>query len=358
MPTSLKRSTFSSFHLCFYSHKHPTFSVIFSSFFFSIFVFLSLTQLVKKLLSIVENVLAYTDEANEMHKQLVVVCWRCGAELMFVMVQLARERERAGEVAEERTQLVGEAVEVMWVMLEELRVRGFVKEVRWKMLWLLRVRLVIAVWLRVREPAVRKKRGVVIDDEDRVVPVMAVVLRLREGEFSERWKRMGVMGFVELWAMARAETVREPWVCWKRADEADGSGEEEDVDIDENEEEAGWGMPLEEMVVVVPFPVIFVLGEMKMRVWVRIKVDMRRVREASWNGINPLSAYSIVAHGPCCVLSQASTSLPPFATILFWLMIGSQSLYTAFSACPLLYTLFVGVVGPHCWNGDWVISLP
>ncbi|KAH7818757.1 uncharacterized protein MONOS_5296 [Monocercomonoides exilis] len=75
--------------------------------------------------------------------------------------------------------------------------------------------------------------------------------------------------------MERAETVREPWVCWKRADEADGSGEE-DVDIDENEENDenddvdcddceyefdGWGMPLEAMVVaVVPFPVILVYG--------------------------------------------------------------------------------------------------
>ncbi|KAH7831470.1 uncharacterized protein MONOS_15417 [Monocercomonoides exilis] len=149
------------------------------------------------------------------------------------MVQLARERERAGEVAEERTQLVGVVVEVMPVMLEELRVRGFVREVRWKMLWLLRGRLVIAVWLREREPAVRKKRGVLIVME--VVPVMVVVLRLREGELPERWKRMGVMGFDELWAMARAETVREPCVCWKRADEADGSSEE-DVDNDENDE--------------------------------------------------------------------------------------------------------------------------
>eukprot|EP00770_Monocercomonoides_exilis_P001727 MONOS_1717.1-p1 / transcript=MONOS_1717.1 / gene=MONOS_1717 / organism=Monocercomonoides_exilis_PA203 / gene_product=unspecified product / transcript_product=unspecified product / location=Mono_scaffold00031:204946-205524(-) / protein_length=193 / sequence_SO=supercontig / SO=protein_coding / is_pseudo=false len=189
---------------------------------------------------------------------------------MLVMVQLARERERAGEVAEERTQLVVAAMEVMSVMLEELRVRGFVREVRWKMLWLLRARLVIAVWLRAREPAVMKKMDVVIDDEDGVVPVMVIVLRLREGEFWERWKRMGVIWFVELWAMARAETVREPWVCWKRADEADGSGEEEDVDNEENEENddadcddcecevGGWGMPLDAMMVaVVPFSVIF-----------------------------------------------------------------------------------------------------
>ncbi|KAH7819801.1 uncharacterized protein MONOS_13474 [Monocercomonoides exilis] len=190
----------------------------------------SLTEQVEKVEFLTENVLAGEDEANEMHSPSVAVCWFCGAELMLVMVQLVRERERAGEVAKERTQLVGEAVEVMPVMLEELRVRGFVREVRWKMLWLLRGRLVIAVWLRAREPAVRKKRGVVIYLV--VVPVMVVALSLRDGEFWERWKRMGVMGFVELWAMARAETVREPWACWKRADEADGSGEE-DVDVDD-----------------------------------------------------------------------------------------------------------------------------
>ncbi|KAH7831147.1 uncharacterized protein MONOS_15619 [Monocercomonoides exilis] len=178
--------------------------------------------------------LAKADEANEIHPPSVAVCWLNCSELILVMVQLARERERAGEVAEERTQLVGVAVEVMSVMLEELRVRGAVREVRWKMLWLLRGRLVIAVWLRAREPAVRKKRGVVIVME--VVPVMVVVLRLREGELSERWKRMGVIWFVELWAMARAETVREPWVCWKRAEVADGSGEEDADENDENDE--------------------------------------------------------------------------------------------------------------------------
>ncbi|KAH7818114.1 uncharacterized protein MONOS_7599 [Monocercomonoides exilis] len=143
------------------------------------------------------------------------------------------------------------------------------------MLWLLRVRLVIAVWLRAREPAVRKKRVVVIDDEDGVVPVMVVVLRLREGELSERWKRMGVIWFEELLAMARAEAVREPWVCWKRAEVADGSGEEDidddendDVDCDDCENEFdGWGMPLEAMVVAsVPFPVIFVSTALKVSV--------------------------------------------------------------------------------------------
>ncbi|KAH7831368.1 uncharacterized protein MONOS_13968 [Monocercomonoides exilis] len=237
----------------------------------------SFTQQVEKVESLTENELAGADEANEMHPPLVAVCWLNCSELMLVMVQLARERERAGEAAEEMTQLVGVAVEVMWVMLEELRVRGAVREVRWKMLWLLRESWVIAVWLRAREPAVRKKRGVVIELE--VVPVMVVVLRLREGELSERWKRMGVMGFEELWAMARAETVREPWVCWKRADEADGSGEEEDVDNEENEENDdadcddceyefdGWGMPLEAIVVaVVPFPVILVSTALKVSV--------------------------------------------------------------------------------------------
>ncbi|KAH7829620.1 uncharacterized protein MONOS_34 [Monocercomonoides exilis] len=245
------------------------------------------------------------------------------------MVQLVRERERAGEVAEERTQLVGVAVEVMWVMLEELRVRGAVREVRWKMLWLLRASWVIAVWLRAREPAVRKKRGVVIELE--VVPVMVVVLRLREGEFWERWKRMEVMGFEELWATVRAETVRELSVCRKRADEADGSGEEDverDDENDENEENDDY------------------------EVFVEAKVEMRREREASLKGATHPRAYSTVAQGLCCVLPQASTSLPPFATILFWLMIGSQPLHAVLSAVPAFHTLFAKAVEPHCWNGD------
>ncbi|KAH7816223.1 uncharacterized protein MONOS_9196c2 [Monocercomonoides exilis] len=67
----------------------------------------SLTQQVEKFVLLTENVLAEADEENEMHPPLVAVCWFCGAELMLVMVQLARERERAGEVAEERTQLAG-----------------------------------------------------------------------------------------------------------------------------------------------------------------------------------------------------------------------------------------------------------
>ncbi|KAH7831420.1 uncharacterized protein MONOS_5390 [Monocercomonoides exilis] len=240
----------------------------------------SLTEQVEKMVLLTENELAEADEANEMHPPLVAVCWLNCSELMLVMVQLARERERAGEVAEERTQLVGVAVEVISVMLEELRVRGAAREVRWKMLWLLRESCVIAVWLRAREPAVTKKRGVVIDDEDGVVPVMVVVLRLREGELLERWKRMGVIWFVELWAIARAETVREPWVCWKRADEADGSCEEDvddeneeneerdDVDCDDCEYEFdGWGMPLEAIVVAsVPFPVILVSTALKVSV--------------------------------------------------------------------------------------------
>ncbi|KAH7819602.1 uncharacterized protein MONOS_14428 [Monocercomonoides exilis] len=59
----------------------------------------SLTEQAEKVVSLTENVLAVEDEANEMHPPLVAVCWFCGAELMLVMVQLVRERERAGEVA-------------------------------------------------------------------------------------------------------------------------------------------------------------------------------------------------------------------------------------------------------------------
>ncbi|KAH7829742.1 uncharacterized protein MONOS_2009 [Monocercomonoides exilis] len=314
----------------------------------------SLTQQVEKVVFLTENVLAVEDEVNEIHPPLVAVCWFCGAESMLMMVQLVRERERAGEVEEERTQLVGVAVEVMPVMLEELRVSGAVREVRWKMLWLLRESWVIAVWLRAREPAVRKKRGVVIDDEDEVVPVMVVVLRLSEGEFLERWKRMGVIWFVELWAMARAETVREPWVCWKRA-------EVEDVSVDDEgeEKEVGWGIPLEAMMVaVVAFPVIFVFGARNVRVFVGVNVEKRREREASLKGAMHLRAYSTVAHGLCCVLPQASTSLPLLPTILFWSMIGSQLLYIEFSAVPAFQTLFVGVVEPQFSNGDWMMLFP
>ncbi|KAH7829680.1 uncharacterized protein MONOS_4099 [Monocercomonoides exilis] len=273
----------------------------------------SLTEQLEKFVSLTEKELAGVNDENEMHPPSVAVCWFSCDELMLVMVQLAREREREGEVAEERTQLVGVDVEVMSVMLEELMVRGAVREVRWKMLWLLRARLVIAVWLRAREPAVRKKRGVVIDDEDEVVPMTVVVLRLREGEFSERWKRMGVIVFVELWEMERAETVRKPWVCWKRAEEANGSGEEgvddendeneendenDDVDCDDCEcEFDGWGMPLEAMMVaVVPFPVIFVFGARNVRVFVGVKVERRREREASLKGAMHPRAYSTVAH--------------------------------------------------------------
>ncbi|KAH7829591.1 uncharacterized protein MONOS_6 [Monocercomonoides exilis] len=70
------------------------------------------------------------------------------------------------------------------------------------------------------------------------------------------------------------------------------------------------------------------------------------------------SAYSTVAHGLCCVLPQASTSLPLLATILFWSMIGSQLLNTELSAVPQFQTLFDKVVDPQHSNGDWVISLP
>ncbi|KAH7826956.1 uncharacterized protein MONOS_5877 [Monocercomonoides exilis] len=92
----------------------------------------SLTEQVEKFVFLTENVLAEADEENEMHPPLVAVCWCCGAGSMSVMVQLVRERERAGEVTEERTQLAGVAVEVMSVMLEELRVRegGFLE--KWK----------------------------------------------------------------------------------------------------------------------------------------------------------------------------------------------------------------------------------
>ncbi|KAH7819700.1 uncharacterized protein MONOS_12449 [Monocercomonoides exilis] len=314
----------------------------------------SLTEQVEKMVLLTENELAGADEANEMHQPLVA---------------LVRERERAGEVAEERTQLVGEAVEVMWVMLEELRVRGDVREVRWKMLWLLRVSFVIAVWLRAREPAVRKKRGVFIELE--VVPVIMVALRLREGELSERWKRMGVMGFEELWEMARAETVREPCACAKRAEVADGSGEEDADENDENEENddadcddcecefCGWGMPLEAMVVaVVPFPVIFVFGARNVRVFVGVKVETRREREASSSSVMRTRANSIVLHGLSCVIPQRSVFVPLFDTILKVVMRGSHPLKVSLSVCPLFHTLLAGVVEPHCWNGDWVMALP
>ncbi|KAH7819258.1 uncharacterized protein MONOS_2885 [Monocercomonoides exilis] len=59
----------------------------------------SLTEQLEKVESLTENELAETDEVNEMHPPSVAVCWFCGAELMLVMVQLAREMERAGEVA-------------------------------------------------------------------------------------------------------------------------------------------------------------------------------------------------------------------------------------------------------------------
>ncbi|KAH7816099.1 uncharacterized protein MONOS_5131 [Monocercomonoides exilis] len=54
----------------------------------------SLTQQVEKVVFLTENVLAVEDEANEMHPPSVAVCWLNCDELMLVMVQLARERER------------------------------------------------------------------------------------------------------------------------------------------------------------------------------------------------------------------------------------------------------------------------
>ncbi|KAH7831778.1 uncharacterized protein MONOS_1930 [Monocercomonoides exilis] len=146
--------------------------------------------------------------------------------------------------------------------------------------------------------------------------------------------------------MARAETVREHCVCWKRAEVADGSGEEDvdDDDKDENDDDdcddcesefGGWGMPLEAMMVaVVPFPVIFVFGARNVRVFVGVKVETRREREESLKGSTHQRAYSTVAQELCCVLPQESTSLPPFAIILFWAMSGSQPLYSALSAVP------------------------
>ncbi|KAH7830575.1 uncharacterized protein MONOS_1536 [Monocercomonoides exilis] len=103
---------------------------------------------------------------------------------------------------------------------------------------------------------------------------------------------------------------------------------------------------------------IFVFGARNVRVFAGVKAETRREREATLKGAMHPRAYSTVAHGLCCVLPQASTSLPPFATILFWLMIGSQPLYTSLSAVLLFHTLCVGVVEPHCWNGDLVMLLP
>ncbi|KAH7828784.1 uncharacterized protein MONOS_15807 [Monocercomonoides exilis] len=58
----------------------------------------SLTEQVEKVVLHTKNVLAETDEANEMYSPLVGICWRCGAESMLAIVQLVRERERAGEL--------------------------------------------------------------------------------------------------------------------------------------------------------------------------------------------------------------------------------------------------------------------
>ncbi|KAH7831498.1 uncharacterized protein MONOS_15931 [Monocercomonoides exilis] len=103
---------------------------------------------------------------------------------------------------------------------------------------------------------------------------------------------------------------------------------------------------------IISHTVNFVSTAQNVRVFVGAKVEMRREREASLKGAMHPRAYSTVAHGLCCALPQASTSLPLLATILFWLMIGSQSLYTPLSAVPAFHTLFVVVVEPHCWNGD------
>ncbi|KAH7823358.1 uncharacterized protein MONOS_8446 [Monocercomonoides exilis] len=106
------------------------------------------------------------------------------------------------------------------------------------------------------------------------------------------------------------------------------------------------------------FPVISVSTALNVRVFVGVKMETRKEREASLKEATRPRAYSTVAHGLCCVLPHASTSLPPFATILFWEMIGSQLLNIASSTVSAFHTLFDSVVDPHCWDGDWVIALP
>ncbi|KAH7831408.1 uncharacterized protein MONOS_9416 [Monocercomonoides exilis] len=160
----------------------------------------SLTEQVEKMVSLTENELAGADEANEMHPPLVGVFGEGEGE--------GRGGGR-GEDTAGGGGCGGDVGDVGGVEGEGVCEEGEVEDAL----------------------AVEGELG----DCYGVVPVMVVVLRLREGELSERWKRMGVIWFVELWAMARAETVREPWVCWKRADEADGSGEE-DVDNDDKDE--------------------------------------------------------------------------------------------------------------------------
>ncbi|KAH7822935.1 uncharacterized protein MONOS_12665 [Monocercomonoides exilis] len=59
----------------------------------------SFTEQVEKMVFLTENELAGADDANEMYSPLVGICWRCGAESMLAIVQLVRERERAGELA-------------------------------------------------------------------------------------------------------------------------------------------------------------------------------------------------------------------------------------------------------------------
>ncbi|KAH7826121.1 uncharacterized protein MONOS_9807 [Monocercomonoides exilis] len=59
----------------------------------------SLTEQLEKVVFLTENVLAGEDEANEMHPPSVAVCWLNCSELMLAIVQKARERERAGELA-------------------------------------------------------------------------------------------------------------------------------------------------------------------------------------------------------------------------------------------------------------------
>ncbi|KAH7828086.1 uncharacterized protein MONOS_1614 [Monocercomonoides exilis] len=101
------------------------------------------------------------------------------------------------------------------------------------------------------------------------------------------------------------------------------------------------------VVVVVQFPVILVSKARKISVWMGAKVDLRRMRDASWRRAKPLRAYSIVAHGLSCVRPQALTSVPLFPTILLFAMRGSQLLTVSLDAVLLRKILFAGVVEPH-----------
>ncbi|KAH7818874.1 uncharacterized protein MONOS_17985 [Monocercomonoides exilis] len=74
--------------------------------------------------------------------------------------------------------------------------------------------------------------------------------------------------------------------------------------------------------------------------------------------MKPLRAYSIMAHGICCVLPQALTSVPLFPTILLFAMRGSQLLTVSLDAVLLRKILFAWVVEPQLSNGDCVMESP